>query len=155
MILSNPSLQVVRKGERGYKAGAFRLTSPLLFVWDDKKCVVSVPAGFVTDFASIPRGFRNVLSINGSHRLAAVVHDYLYAKSGKVLAKANVYADGAVIDAPAPFDVCYSRKDADKVFKVLMRLEGVSGFVAGTMYRAVRLFGGLHLRLTSQSGWLS
>ena len=39
---------------------------------------VSVPAGFVTDFASIPRGLWTALPRDGDYVWAAVVHDYLY-----------------------------------------------------------------------------
>ena len=39
---------------------------------------IHVPAGFVTDFASIPYGFRGVLPPNGPWGKAAVVHDYMY-----------------------------------------------------------------------------
>lgn len=39
---------------------------------------VTVPAGFVTDLASIPRVFWSILRPDGSYMQAAVVHDYLY-----------------------------------------------------------------------------
>ena len=40
---------------------------------------VTVPAGFVTDFASIPRIVWPLLPKWGKYGLASVVHDYLYA----------------------------------------------------------------------------
>ncbi|WP_257463540.1 DUF1353 domain-containing protein [Archangium lipolyticum] len=40
--------------------------------------VIVVPAGFVTDFASVPRSFWAVYSPVGQYQWAAVVHDYLY-----------------------------------------------------------------------------
>lgn len=39
--------------------------------------LIIVPAGFITDLASIPRIFRALIPQNGKHRLAAIVHDYL------------------------------------------------------------------------------
>jgi Protein of unknown function (DUF1353) len=39
---------------------------------------VSVPTGFVTDFASIPRALWTSLPRDGDYVWAAVVHDYLY-----------------------------------------------------------------------------
>ncbi|WP_407073743.1 DUF1353 domain-containing protein [Pseudoxanthomonas mexicana] len=39
---------------------------------------VSVPVGFVTDLASIPRVFWSILPTNGRYAHSAVVHDYLY-----------------------------------------------------------------------------
>lgn len=46
-------------------------------VWNDGIELV-VPAGFLTDLASVPIGFRNVLNINGLSRSPAVLHDFLY-----------------------------------------------------------------------------
>lgn len=42
--------------------------------------VIRVPVGFVTDFASIPRGLWNILPPTGHYGKAAVVHDWLYQK---------------------------------------------------------------------------
>ncbi|HEV8037226.1 MAG TPA: DUF1353 domain-containing protein [Bryobacteraceae bacterium] len=39
---------------------------------------VSVPAGFVTDLASIPRVFWTLLRPDGRYAYSAIVHDYLY-----------------------------------------------------------------------------
>ena len=40
--------------------------------------VITVPAGFVTDFASIPSAFCVVLPKTGRYLAAAIMHDYLY-----------------------------------------------------------------------------
>ena len=37
-----------------------------------------IPAGFVTDLASIPRVFWQVLPRDGEYAYAAIIHDYLY-----------------------------------------------------------------------------
>ena len=42
---------------------------------------ISVPDGFVTDFASVPRLFWSFVSPTGRHSRAAVVHDYLYTQT--------------------------------------------------------------------------
>ena len=39
---------------------------------------ITVPAGFVTDFASIPAALRGFLSPTGQEGRAAIIHDYLY-----------------------------------------------------------------------------
>jgi hypothetical protein len=39
---------------------------------------VTVPPGFVTDLASIPPVFWNVLSPNARYSYPAIIHDYLY-----------------------------------------------------------------------------
>lgn len=40
--------------------------------------LVRVPAGFVTDFASVPRGLWNILPKTGPWDKASVLHDWLY-----------------------------------------------------------------------------
>lgn len=39
--------------------------------------MISVPAGYRTDFASVPRFFRRLVSPVGRHGKAAIVHDWL------------------------------------------------------------------------------
>ena len=39
---------------------------------------ITVPVGFVTDFASIPQALQSIIKQNGLYILPAVVHDYLY-----------------------------------------------------------------------------
>jgi len=85
-----------------------------------------IPAGTHTDFASIPASARTFININGRHRLPAVLHDYLYAQGGRI------------------GDFEYTRKDADELFRDAMKDYGVSLVRRGAMYRAVRMFGGLH-----------
>ncbi len=50
-----------------------------LYCDDDTGDVFLVPAGFVTDFASIPAPARVAISSCGRHAEAAVIHDWLYA----------------------------------------------------------------------------
>jgi hypothetical protein len=45
---------------------------------------VVVPKGFETDFASVPRVFWTIIPPDGKYTKAAVVHDYLYNKRGKL-----------------------------------------------------------------------
>ena len=79
--------------------------------------LITVPAGFVTDFASVPRPFRGVFPKAGKYRDAAVVHDYLYRYSDK------------------------SRGHADSIFSQAMKDLDVSWWRRATMYRAVRMWG--------------
>lgn len=51
---------------------------PLLYTIGVSKDSITVPPGFVTDFASIPQVFHSLLRQNGLYLLPAVVHDYLY-----------------------------------------------------------------------------
>ena len=83
--------------------------------WD--RGVVTVPTGFTTDFASVPRLFRGIFPKAGKYRDAAVVHDYLYRHSDN------------------------TRKHADCVFSQAMKDLGVSWWRRATIYRAVRIGG--------------
>ena len=101
------------------------LIYPLIFKY--KNYHIIVPAGFETDYASIPRILWPILSPWGNYREAAVVHDYLYQNIGK-------------IKTPTSF-VCYNRKACDKIFLLAMLLSNVSTIKAKTLYHGVRLGG--------------
>lgn len=60
------------------KRGTWKLLSPLVYESDLLGDSITVPAGFVTDFASVPRlPIAHLLAANCGHE-AAVIHDYLY-----------------------------------------------------------------------------
>lgn len=80
--------------------------------------IIRVPAGFETDFASIPRLFWRFEPPLGDAAKAAVVHDYLYSTKSR------------------------PREEADAVFYEAMGILGVSGWKKSLMYAAVRVFGG-------------
>lgn len=83
---------------------------------------VEVPAGFVTDFASIPQSFWSELRPDGDYAYAAVIHDYLYwTQAGK-------------------------RDVADQILDFGMQDLKVDRVIRAAIYRAVRLFGGLAWR---------
>lgn len=96
---------------------------------DDPSSKIIVPAGFVTDFASIPRAFRHILPVTGTKRnpygKAAVLHDYIYDKN-------CLYT--------------YTRKEADDIFLEAMKAVKVSRFVRSLLYYCVRWFGAKHYR---------
>lgn len=59
----------------------FILIAPLQYLDDRPDGIpihITVPMGFVTDLASIPRGLWNLFPPHGRYDYAAVVHDYLY-----------------------------------------------------------------------------
>ena len=87
---------------------------------DDGDKIYTVPAGFVTDGASIPRAFWRVLRPFGKYIEAAVLHDYLYAHP-------EVYGT--------------TQKEADDLFKLAMRDCGVSKWKRNVMWAAVRVGG--------------
>ena len=53
---------------------------PLIYRIGVSQDTVTVPVGFVTDFASIPQALQSIIRANGPYILPAVVHDYLYWK---------------------------------------------------------------------------
>lgn len=58
--------------------------------------VIVVPAGYRTDFASIPRIFWRLMPPGGQYREAAVVHDYLCDAEPKIcnhIAAAEVFGE--------------------------------------------------------------
>jgi len=79
--------------------------------------LVIVPAGFVSDFASIPRWATWLHPTNGRHIKAAVVHDYLVRQPS------------------------IKRKTADQVFNEAMKVCNVKKWRRRQMYLAVRIGG--------------
>lgn len=98
-----------------YQTGGWVLMQELAYRGAFDRMVV--PAGFVTDFASVPRVFWGLIPPYGKHTRAAVVHDWLYAM-GEV-----------------------PRIQADGIFRRIMRECGVGRAKRWTMYLALRLFG--------------
>ena len=76
-------------------AGAFVYESTI----HGDRCL-TVPAGFMTDFASIPRFFWRLLlptdTYGNTYGKAAVIHDYLYRTPGQVCRR---YADDIFLEA--------------------------------------------------------
>ena len=54
------------------------LTRPFRYQILDTNLVIDVPAGFVTDFASIPRPLWTLASPHGFYSRASIIHDFLY-----------------------------------------------------------------------------
>jgi hypothetical protein len=113
--------RVMKEGSRRVAA----VSQPFGFVCklaNRERLAVVVPAGYVTDFASIPRLVHFIISPFGKHAEAAVIHDWLYAL-------------GTPKDRK-------SRRTADKAFAKALRLLEVNFFKRTIMYLAVRLGGG-------------
>lgn len=95
--------------------GGYELVEPM--TWTHDEHWVTVPAGFQTDLASIPRIARFLFPGHGKTRKPAVLHDYLYA---------NNFG---------------TRKGADLLFRLAMEQEGMSLWRRQLAYRAVRMGG--------------
>lgn len=98
--------------------GNWILEEPLTYQSDVAAQIIEVPAGFVTDLASVPKWVpRWVVDVNESHRFAAVVHDFACRTW-----------------------ILELRPVADAVFKEAMAVLGVPGWKRWTMWFAVRSF---------------
>lgn len=106
----------------------WRVHEPFAFyLSDDESDVIEVPAGFVTDLATVPRIFWILLPPDGKYAKAAIIHDYLY--------------DNAL----------RTKKEADRIFLDGMDVLGVPKWKRTVMYWAVRLFGrGNYNKLTDR-----
>ena len=78
---------------------------------------IEVPADFLTDFASVPRLLWPIFQPIGRYAGAALVHDFLYARSVK------------------------GRPWADAVFLDLMKQDGVGWITRHILWASVRVFG--------------
>ena len=97
---------------------------------------ITVPVGFRTDFASIPRAFKSLFSPTGCYGKAAITHDYLY-EDGWV---SQLLIDDITGDT---FELMYrpTRKEADGIFKEAMEVLGVGWWTRHAVYIAVRIGG--------------
>ena len=91
---------------------------PLVYTIGVSKDTITIPHGFVTDFASIPQVFHLFLRQNGLYLLPAVVHDYLYWKQ-----------------------IC-TRDQSDQILRLGMIENKVPGPQRTAIYLAVRAAGG-------------
>lgn len=111
--------------------GEWELTAPLIY---QGRCDrFTVPLGFKTDFASIPRIFSALIPKNGSHDAAAILHDFFYREKPQVFV--CTLAGGRHIHEPI------DRKDADGLFRRIMKELGVNIVRRNLMYYAVRIGG--------------
>ena len=102
------------------QGNVYTLLEELTVNWKGK--VLTVPAGFKSDGASVPRFFwRSVFPPGDTRALrAAFAHDFIYRTH--------------------PFE--WSKAEADEMFYDLLREDGVKWFAAQKAYWGVRLFGG-------------
>lgn len=100
--------------------GQWVLAQPLLYQSDVALETFTVPAGFHTDLASVPRLPLVFLLAGDCAREAAVIHDYIYQTH------------------------IVNRKMADAVLREASAVTGVPAWRRFLMWSAVRLFGGSH-----------
>ncbi len=94
--------------------------------------LIKVPDGFKYDGASVPRPLWSISGIrpDGLIRAAALIHDFIYRYAG--------------------WKGRYTRKEADILFRYIIREAGLGWWTAVRAYRAVRLFGWIPWRKNSK-----
>ena len=103
------------------------LTPPedlMQFTW------TTVPRGFQTDLASVPRLFTWLIPKHGKYSIAAVVHDYRLSRVGEKWFETN---------GTERTELLFSRRHADRIFRLVMIDSGVARWRCSLMYYAVRL----------------
>ena len=89
----------------------------------NSKEIIEVPVGFITDGASIPKIFQNILSPWGDYGKCAVLHDFLYR-----------------------YGQLGSQKASDQLLLEAMEVAGVEKWKQFVIYRALRIGGWLTWR---------
>lgn len=115
MFLSRAKLET-------FTASRWRLLEDLVYL---SACgyIFEIPKGFVCDLASIPRLLRFLFTVNGDHREAAILHDFLYDTEG-------------LIDNQR-----FTREQCDGLFYEAMIISKVPKWKAWSMWAGVRLGG--------------
>ena len=107
------SVRVHAEDEHG---NVYTLSAPIRY------CGLTIPAGYESDGASVPKFFWRCVFPPGEPRalLAAFVHDYVYRE----------HPEG------------WTKEEADATFFLLLREHGISPISAYLAYLGVKLFGG-------------
>lgn len=96
----------------------WRLVEPFEFwITDEPEDVISVPAGYVTDLASVPRILWAIFPPHGRYAKAAIIHDWMYDNGLR------------------------TKREADRIFLDAMKVLKVPAWRRSLMYYAVSLFG--------------
>jgi hypothetical protein len=107
----SPKLRFVRFPDR-----QFALVGDFKFLFRSSNQAVTVPSGFVTDFASIPKIVAPIFK-NDPHAIPGLVHDYLY------------------------WTQRCTRKQADRMFESALVQLHATNVKAGAMFLGVRIGG--------------
>ena len=95
---------------------------------------ITIPEGFYTDMASVPKALWFWIAPFGKHQEAALIHDYLYANSGLLLG----------------LERKLTRKESDQLFYEIMKKDGTNKVKAKIMKWSVNLFGWLFWEKTEK-----
>lgn len=112
MVFNSDGILIILPG------GTWQLAAPLHYQHETAG-EITIPAGFTTDLASIPRFFYRIVNpcTEGTRR-PAIVHDFIYSGATDL-----------------------TRKQADVIFYDALRECGVNWLLANAMYYALRIGG--------------
>ena len=124
---TSPLIVRVEQRERAGR-GVYTVMQPFSYEVGQKGSgiAIMVPDGFETDFASIPRIARLIVSPSGLHAKASLIHDALYH-------------GGALFTGWPEGEI--TRRRADLVFLEAMQVLKVPRWRCTIIYLSVRLFG--------------
>jgi len=96
------------------------LIAPLEYKIGQSEFIITVPAGFVTDFASTPHAIWASLPPTGHYLLAALVHDFLYWDQGCTRRQADDLLYAAMAESQV------KSSDRDNIWKAVRRIGGAA-----------------------------
>lgn len=122
--------------------GRYVLTADFTVTIDGR--TFTVPAGYRTDLATVPRIFWWLIPPTGAYEIAAVLHDWLCVRLAAFYRRPDPL-DGAGLP-PA------TARETDRIFRQLMRMAGVGPVLAWVMWVGVRW--GALMNPARRPGWL-
>ena len=115
------------------RALLFYLTTEDIWItaemYTDPDYALTIPANYRTNLASIPRCLWSIIAPFELSEVAPLVHDYLYDHAG---INVDILNQRRIV----------TKREADKIFRRIMKREGVPGWKRLAGYWAVRLFAG-------------
>jgi len=112
------------------------------FAYQGARDWFTVPAGFSTDLASVPRLLWWLIPPFGMYERAAIIHDYLYVHRPRIASSVEVTGGDTGLPPITVKEYSpISRKDADGIFYRIMKEDGVWKPKAWCMWKAVAWFG--------------
>lgn len=129
VLLDNRDGPAIRAGR-----SLWGLQRNLSYTAGDAGDVITVPAGFVTDLASIPRLVWSFYPPDGPWVKAAIIHDFLYDTQGT-----GIWHNHRGNTRIAP----YTRAESDAVLKEGMADRAIGAWEQFVIWCAVRIGGGL------------
>jgi hypothetical protein len=128
VLLDNKYTPSIKKGR-----SLWGLHNPLTYRPSDAEHTITVPRGFVTDLASIPRWGWILLPPDGPWVKGAVIHDFLYATRGTGTWKSH--PSGNTRTEP------YTRAEVDWILRDALENRGVDAIRRNIIWAAVRIGG--------------